>query len=80
MSTDTAPPVLYDDEEHLYEVLRGILKGEQRPLPPETLRGIPEQLDWKRQAGQFDDLFDVVADRDPESEVLGPESVASAET
>ena len=73
-------PVLYDDEEELYEVLRGILEGEQRPLPSETLRGIPEDLDWKRQAGSFDELFDEIVGHGPGSEVPGPESVAASET
>jgi glycosyltransferase involved in cell wall biosynthesis len=51
-------PVLYKDEEELFEVLRSILKGEQRPLPTDTLRSIPENLDWPNQVQKFDELFE----------------------
>ncbi|MFV1981752.1 MAG: DUF3524 domain-containing protein, partial [Rhodothermia bacterium] len=37
-------PVLYENEEELFNILRSILIGDQRPLPMETLRGIPEHL------------------------------------
>ena len=51
-------PVLYEDEEGLFEILRSILSGDQRPLPLDTLRGIPEHLDWKRHAADYDALFE----------------------
>lgn len=53
-------PVLYEDEEELYRTLVEILKGEQRPLPRETLRCIPESLDWVSQIAAYDTLFDRV--------------------
>lgn len=54
-------PVLYEDEEELFEVLRSILRGEQRPLPPDTLRSIPEHLDWREQAQKYDEVFEETA-------------------
>lgn len=56
-------PVFYEDEDDLFGVMRGILEGEERPLPPDTLRKIPEALDWDRQAENYDALFEGVADR-----------------
>jgi len=57
-------PVLYDSEDELFEILSSILKGDQRPLPPETLKGIPEHLDWNKHAAEFDALFEsIVAER-----------------
>jgi len=54
-------PVLYESEDELFEILASVLKGDQRPLPPETLKGIPEHLDWNRHAAEFDALFETVA-------------------
>ncbi|MGD8415156.1 MAG: DUF3524 domain-containing protein [Candidatus Latescibacterota bacterium] len=51
-------PVLYEDDEQLFEILRSILQAEQRPLPHDTLRGIPEHLDWREQVKKFDALFE----------------------
>jgi glycosyltransferase involved in cell wall biosynthesis len=56
-------PVLYDDEDYLFEVLRSILEREERPLPPETLRQIPEPLDWRAHAEDYDELFERVAEQ-----------------
>ncbi|MDX1545720.1 MAG: DUF3524 domain-containing protein [Rhodothermales bacterium] len=56
-------PVLYEGEEHLYNILYAILKGEERPLPIETLRGIPLHLDWPRHVARYDDLLEEVASR-----------------
>ena len=77
-------PVLYEDDEELFEVLRSILQGKQRPLPPETLREIPEALDWNTHAMAYDDLFDEVVEKysgpaasgGEGSRVPDPESVA----
>lgn len=56
-------PVLYHDEEHLFRMLFSILKGEERPLPPTTLREILERLDWRTHIDDFDTLLDDVAAR-----------------
>ena len=54
-------PIFYRDENHLFEVLRDILQGDERPLPPSTLRKIPAPLDWDEHVEQYDDLFEEVA-------------------
>lgn len=54
-------PVLYDDDDELFEVLRDILEGEERPLPAETLRKIPAPLDWDQHVENYDALFEEVA-------------------
>lgn len=51
-------PVLYEDYEELYGILSSILKGEDRPLPSATLRGIPAPLDWRVHVAQYDALFE----------------------
>lgn len=50
-------PVLYDDEDALFHILYDILKGKERPLPPATLRGILEPLDWRQHIADYDALF-----------------------
>ncbi len=57
-------PVLYEDEEELFHIMAAILKGEERPLPVNTLRSIPERLDWRTHVGRFDDLVESVAARE----------------
>ena len=49
--------ILYEDEEELFHVLAQVLKGEERPLPVETLKEIPEPLDWGHQIEAFDALL-----------------------
>lgn len=56
-------PVLYDDEEDLFEMLRSILEREERPLPPDTLRQMPAPLDWQTHATKFDTLFESVTEQ-----------------
>lgn len=56
-------PVLYDDRDALFEALRSILEGEERPLPPETLRQIPNPLDWSSQVEHYDELFHTTAEQ-----------------
>lgn len=51
-------PLLYEDQDALFEILRDILAGEERPLPPETLREMPARLDWPAHISAFDELFD----------------------
>jgi glycosyltransferase involved in cell wall biosynthesis len=54
-------PILYEDEHDLFEIMRDILEGEERPLPPDTLRKIPAALDWDEHVEQYDRLFEEVA-------------------
>jgi hypothetical protein len=54
-------PVLYESEDELFEIMARILKGEERPLPPNTLRGICEHLEWGRHVSHFDNLFEEIA-------------------
>ena len=53
-------PVLYDDEEQLFQMMYRILKGEERPLPTSTLRDICERLDWRHHVQAYDDLLEDV--------------------
>lgn len=53
-------PVLYQDEDDLFRIMCAILKGEERPLPVSTLKGIPEHLDWRKHVVKFDEMFDGV--------------------
>jgi glycosyltransferase involved in cell wall biosynthesis len=55
-------PIFYEDENDLFEILRDILDGEERPLPPETLRKIPAPLDWDEHVEHYDQLFASVAE------------------
>ncbi len=54
-------PILYEDENELFEILRRVLTGEEHPLPPPVLRAIPEALAWPEQIRAYDTLFDDVA-------------------
>ena len=53
-------PTLYKDEEALFKILYAILKGEERPLPLQTLHEICEHLDWNRQVLQYDAIIEEV--------------------
>lgn len=55
-------PVLYDDEDALFETLRRILRGEDKPLPASVLREIPADLAWPAMAPRYDALFESVAE------------------
>lgn len=55
-------PILYEDEEALYENLARILSGDERPLPVSTLRKIPEHLNWKTHVDAYDDLLGEAVD------------------
>ena len=50
-------PILYDDDESLFTILKAMLMGEERPLPHGTLRGIVEHLDWSIHVEQYDALM-----------------------
>jgi glycosyltransferase involved in cell wall biosynthesis len=54
-------PILYEDDDELFERLRDVLEGEERPLPPDTLRKIPAGLDWDEHVDHYDALFEDVA-------------------
>ena len=56
-------PVLYEDEDELFETLRRILTGEEHPLPAAVLREIPESLAWPEQIKAYDALLESVAGR-----------------
>lgn len=58
-------PVLYKDEEELFQTLANILEGEERPLPLTTLKHIPEPLDWRTHVRAYDALIEEVAERAP---------------
>ena len=50
-------PILYDDEDALFETLKRVLNDEERPLPEETLKDIPAHLDWSVQVERFDEVL-----------------------
>lgn len=54
-------PILYRDEDDLFEILRRILTGKERPLPEPVLAEIPEPLAWPSQAAAYDALFEETA-------------------
>lgn len=54
-------PVLYEDEQDLFEALSRIMESEDRPLPTSTLRTIPQALDWREHVAQYDALLEEVA-------------------
>ena len=51
-------PVLYDDEDDLFAVLRRLLDGSDLPLPQDVLRRVPDALAWPTHVDAFDDLFE----------------------
>ena len=54
-------PILYDDEEELFRIMKSILSGDERPLPLSTLKGICEHLEWSRHVKVYDDVLEEVA-------------------
>ena len=54
-------PILYQDENELFAILKGILQKAERPLPPPTLRSIVERLDWPTHVEKYDALFEEMA-------------------
>jgi glycosyltransferase involved in cell wall biosynthesis len=54
-------PILYEDDDELFETLRRILEGDERPLPPDTLRKMPASLDWDTHIDRYDALMEEVA-------------------
>lgn len=50
-------PVLYRDEEQLFEILRDMIKGNEQPLPKQTLKEVVKQLDWRVHVQVLDDMM-----------------------
>ncbi|WP_022835634.1 tRNA-queuosine alpha-mannosyltransferase domain-containing protein [Salisaeta longa] len=57
-------PILYDDEDALFAILRDVLAGRQPLLPHGTLRKIPARFDWSVQHEAFDARIEAVAASD----------------
>lgn len=53
-------PILYDNDEELFQNMCNILSGEERPLPVSTLKDIPAHLEWANHIGVYDDLLDSI--------------------
>ena len=53
-------PILYEDEEALFETLSRLLSGEEQTLPQAVLREVPAHLAWAEHASRFDALFEHV--------------------
>jgi len=51
-------PVLYEDDEELFGILKKLLMKEDQPLPKNLLREIPAHLSWKEHVSRFDDLLE----------------------
>ncbi len=51
-------PLLYEDEEQLFRIAADLLAGRERPLPAESLQGVPADLDWNTHINRYDSLFD----------------------
>jgi len=62
-------PILYEDNDELFAILRDILEGEERPLPPDTLRKMPAPLDWDEHVEAYDALFEEVGKEQAEPAV-----------
>ena len=56
-------PVLYDDDDDLFRVAARLLRGESRPLPVGTLKGVSAHLDWPVHVAAFDDVLEQAAMR-----------------
>ena len=54
-------PVLYRDDDELFQTAYRLLRGEDRPLPLGTLRSIPAHLDWAAHVTAYDDLLERAA-------------------
>ncbi len=51
-------PILYETEEEVFSILKGMLTGEEHSLPTKTLRAVVERLDWSVHVEQYDDLIE----------------------
>ena len=55
-------PILYDEEQDLFAILKAILDGTQRTLPHATLREIPQPLNWATHVAAYDALLEETAE------------------
>ena len=53
-------PTLFNDEDHLFKIMKGILTGENKPLPKTSLQNVNRHLDWSQMIYKYDSLFEVV--------------------
>jgi glycosyltransferase involved in cell wall biosynthesis len=51
-------PVLYDNEDELFQYLKNLLQNKTKALPKATLQNINKQLDWSRMCKKYDRLFE----------------------
>lgn len=51
-------PIMYEDEDRLFSILKGILTKQTRCLPKATLQNISRFYDWSYQISKFDSLFE----------------------
>ncbi|HKI46897.1 MAG TPA: DUF3524 domain-containing protein [Balneolales bacterium] len=56
-------PILYDDEDEMFRILKDLLGNKTRRLPKTTLKKINQHLDWSRIIGKYDDLFEELAEK-----------------
>ncbi len=54
-------PILYQDQDDLFDILRRLLAGEERPLPEPVLAAIPEHLAWPTHVRAYDALLGALA-------------------
>lgn len=50
-------PILYQNEDDLFAMMKRLLVGEDRTLPSETLSSIAEHLDWRVHVHHYDELL-----------------------
>lgn len=55
-------PILYEEEEELFGILKRLLTGEDQRLPKNVLQDIPTHLSWKEHVSRFDELLESVVD------------------
>lgn len=56
-------PTLFNDEDHLFKILKGILTGESKALPKTSLQNINRHLDWSIMIHKYDALFEEVVNK-----------------
>jgi glycosyltransferase involved in cell wall biosynthesis len=54
-------PILYDDDDAAFRLMMRLLKGEDRVLPLESLRGIVQHLDWSQHIQHYDRVIEETA-------------------
>jgi glycosyltransferase involved in cell wall biosynthesis len=56
-------PTVYNDEDHLFKILKSMLSGENKALPKPTLQNVNKHLDWSIIIHKYDALFESVLDQ-----------------